>query len=45
MPLGVHRWEVVLEGAGGCLPSERPVGPVVIVEVDEAVVGAGALGF
>ncbi len=43
--LGVHRGEVVPDDAGGCLPSERPVGSVVIVEVDEPVVGVGALGF
>ncbi len=44
-PLVVHRGEVVPDDAGGCLPSERPVGSVVIVEVDEPVVGVGALGF
>ena len=36
--------EVVLEDAGGCCPSERSVFSVVIVEVDEPVVGVGALG-
>ena len=37
--------EVVLEDAGGGCPSERSVGSVVIVEVDEPVVGGSALGF
>jgi NADPH:quinone reductase-like Zn-dependent oxidoreductase len=43
--LGVHRGEVVPEDAGGGCPAERPVGSVVIVEVEEAAVGGGALGF
>ena len=43
--LGVLFGEVVLEDAGGGCPSERSVGSVVIVEVDEPVVGGSALGF
>ena len=37
--LSVLRGEVVPEDAGGCCPAERAVGSVVIVEVDERVVG------
>ena len=44
-PLAVLFGEVVLEDAGGGCPSERSVGSVVIVEVDEPVVGGSALGF
>ncbi len=43
--LDVHRGGVVPDDVGGCCPVERSVGSVVIVEVDEPVVGAGALGF
>ena len=45
LSLGVLFGEVVLEDAGGGCPSERSVGSVVIVEVDEPVVGGSALGF
>ena len=41
--LGVLFGEVVLEDVGWGGPSERSVGSVVIVEVDEPVVGPGAL--
>jgi hypothetical protein len=43
--LGVLFGEVVLDEAGGGCPSERSVGSVVIVEVDELGVCLGALGF
>lgn len=42
--LGVLFGEVVLEGADWGCPFERSVGSVVIVEVDEPVVGCVALG-
>ena len=35
--------EVVLDDAGGGCPAECSVGSVVIVEVDEPVIGAGSL--
>lgn len=43
--LGVLFGEVVLDDADGGGPSERSVGSVVIVEVDEPVVGVGSLDF
>jgi SAM-dependent methyltransferase len=46
--LGVFRGEVVPEGGeggGGCGPAEGAVGSVVIVEVDERVVGGVSFGF
>ena len=41
--LGVLFGDVVLEDADGGGPFERSVGSVVIVEVDESFIGAGAL--
>ena len=41
--LAVLFGDVVLEDADGGGPSERSVGSVVIVEVDESFIGAGAL--
>ncbi len=43
--LAVLGGEVVPEGAGGCCPSERPVGSMVIVEVDEAGVAGAAFAL
>ena len=43
--LDVRRGEVVPDDACGGCPAERSMGSVVIVEVDESVVGVGALGF
>jgi hypothetical protein len=43
--LGVLGGEVVPDDAGGGCPSECAVGSVVIVEVHEAAVSGGALGF
>ena len=43
--LGVLFGEVVPGDGDGCGPSECSVGSVVIVEVDEPVVGLGAFGF
>ncbi len=43
--LAVLFGEVVLDDAGGGCPSERSVGSVVIVEVDEPGIRVGAFGF